>query len=87
MTQVTLRFEQLPPELRETIADLEPGDELLIEREGAVVARLKPAEKGRGLLAFLEARRNQPPLDQEWEDAVMEAVRAGNTPVEMRTWD
>lgn len=80
-------MDQLPPELRETIEDLKLGDELVIEREGAVVARLKPTASGGGLLAFLEARRHAEPIDDEFEAAVLEAVRAGNKPIDVGPWE
>jgi antitoxin (DNA-binding transcriptional repressor) of toxin-antitoxin stability system len=67
---VTLRIdiEHLAEEIDGALASMEAGDEVLLEREGKVVAALTPrAEAKGGLRALAEARRGDPPLDDEFE--------------------
>jgi antitoxin (DNA-binding transcriptional repressor) of toxin-antitoxin stability system len=67
------------------------GDVVIIERDGKAVGRLvPPTERGRVLtredIAVITDAVSQ--LDDEWADAVEEAIKLGNTPMSAESpWD
>ena len=69
----------------EVCASLERGEAVEIERDGKVVAKIEPP-KG-GLLAFLEARKGQEPMDEDWERDLAKVREWMNQPVELDEWD
>ncbi len=69
----------------EVCASLERGEAVEIERDGRVVAKIEPP-KG-GLLAFLEARKGQEPMDEDWERDMGIARRMLNESVVTEPWE
>ncbi len=69
----------------EVCASLERGEAVEIERDGQVVATIEPP-KG-GLLAFLEWRKTQEPMDEDWERDMEIARRMLNEPVVTEPWE
>jgi antitoxin (DNA-binding transcriptional repressor) of toxin-antitoxin stability system len=69
----------------EVCASLERGEAVEIERDGRVVAKIEPP-KG-GLLAFIEARKGQEPMDEDWERDMETARRMLNESVFTEPWE
>jgi antitoxin (DNA-binding transcriptional repressor) of toxin-antitoxin stability system len=92
MTQVRIDARNLAAELDTALARLNQGDEVLLERDGQVVAQLAPCTSeapgaAGSLRRYFEERLKQPPVGDWFADAVMEAVEAGNHPVEDDPWE
>ena len=93
MTQLRIDARNLAAELDSALARLNQGDEVLLERDGEVVAQLAPCTHQEGvrgpgnILRFIEERRKAEPLDDETIEAIMEAVAYGNRPAELPQWD
>jgi len=88
MTQLRIDIDEPGLDLEHALAAALPGDEVLFERNGNVVTRLKvedpPAEGS--LQRFLELRATREPVDDEFE-ADLERIRCElNKPVELRFW-
>lgn len=89
MPQLRIDANDLPGQLDDALARLEDGDEVLVERDGAVVAQLSRCggQPVRGnLQLYIEERLKAEPVGDWFVDAVMEAVAAGNQPAWGPTW-
>ena len=87
---MTLRIdiEHLAEEIDGALACIEAGDEVLLEREGTVVAALTPRREAKGgLRALVEARRNLPPLDEDWERDMAIVAADINRKPEKTAWE
>lgn len=93
MTQLRIDARNLAAELETALERLNQGDEVLLERDGQVVAQLASCsqeENVRGpgnILRFIEERLQAEPLDDETIKDIMDAVAYGNRPAEIPSWD
>lgn len=77
-------MDDLPDEVAAAMA---AGDEVLVERDGKVVAVLAPrAERKGDIHALVEALRALPPLDEDFERDLATAREWLNRPVEEPRW-
>lgn len=84
---VRIRAEDLADEVREPLSR---GEMVEIEHDGQVVARLEPCAPGRAGVdwkAYVEARKSDPPLDDEFERDMATARELLNEPVETAPWE
>lgn len=90
MTQFRVDVSRFAEEIDAVLAHASAGDEVLIEREGRVVGEFQPTDEAplsRGSLAgFIRARRESPPVDDDFIAAVEEAIASGNRPAEPSRW-
>ncbi len=92
MTQLRIDARNLAAELDSTLERLNQGDEVLLERDGQVVAQLAPCAHQEGvrgpgnILRFIEERLQAEPLDDETIKDIMDAVAYGNRPAEIPSW-
>jgi antitoxin (DNA-binding transcriptional repressor) of toxin-antitoxin stability system len=68
---------------------LERGEPVEIERDGQIVARVEPCAEPRFKTwkEYVEARKSDPPLDDEFERDLAIAREMLNTPVETEPWE
>jgi hypothetical protein len=59
MTQVRLSIEKFAKDVEGALASLDAGDEVLLERDGKVVARVKPELRYVDWEAFFERRAGE----------------------------
>ncbi len=84
MAQLRIDARNLAAELDSALACLEQGDEVLLERDGQVVAQLAPCAQEDGvrgpgnILRFIEERLQAEPLDDETIKNILEAGSAGS---------
>lgn len=84
MTQLRIDARNLASELDSALERLHQGDEVLLERDGEVVAQLAPCTQEEGvrgpgnILRYIEERRKAEPLDEETIGYIMEAGAAGS---------
>ena len=87
MTQLRIEVDELPPRVQQAIRELKPGDELVLEEDGVAVAELVPREEQSGRFADLFALRDSsPPIDEDFQAAVDEAVAEDNAPPKFIEW-
>lgn len=82
--------DRLAEEIDHALAHMDAGDQVLLERDGRVVAKLGPNIEPaveQGLAAYLRARAEHGPVVEGFLLAVEEARRAGNTPVAATSWN
>lgn len=88
MTQLRIDIDEPGLDLEQALASAVAGDEVVLERDGSVIARLnveEPPAAG-GIQRFLELRAKHPPVDEEFA-ADLERIREElNKPVELRFW-
>ncbi len=79
--------EELARDIEGILARVAEGDEVLVERDGKVLARVvSQARTASDVQGFLRARMNEEPLDEEWERNVLQAMKDLNRPVEIPDW-
>jgi len=87
MTQVRLTVERFAKDVDGALAHLNPGDEVLLERDGKVVARVRAEPHQVDWPAFFRALDEIPPLDDDFERHVLEAIAERNKPPEEIDWE
>ncbi|MCZ2109905.1 MAG: hypothetical protein LC118_10130 [Dehalococcoidia bacterium] len=88
MTQLRINVDEPGMDLEQALASAAAGDEVLLERGGCVVARLRvevPWARG-SLQRFLELRATREPVDDEFAADLERIRKEMNTPVELRFW-
>jgi len=86
VTQLRVPAEKLSEEFEEALAAANKGSEVLVEVDGAVVARLVPEGHLVDWKAFWQDLE-QLKLDDAFADAVLQAVREHNRPAEDVPWE
>ena len=87
MTQVRLTIEKFSSDVEGALAGLDPGDEVLLERDGKVVARLTPEPRVTNWEVFFRRLEEIPPLDDKFEQDVLEVIAERNTPAKDVDWE
>jgi|RhiMethySRZTD1v2_1073278.scaffolds.fasta_scaffold843602_2 hypothetical protein len=87
MTQVRLTIEGFAKDVEGALAALGPNDEVVLEREGKVIARLKPEPVKTDWEAFFKRRASEPPLDDKFEQDVLDVIAERNEPVQDIDWE
>jgi hypothetical protein len=90
MSQLHLDVCRLPDALDEALAHLAAGGRVVLERDGSVVAELRPPDPGKGpgnAAAWVRDRMKDPPIDDHYVAAVEEAIAWGNRPAEYPPWE
>jgi hypothetical protein len=80
MTQVRLSVEKFAGDIDAALAGLAGGDEVLLERFGQVVARVKPEPSGTDWKLFVAKLRLCPPLGSQFREDVESAIAERNGP-------
>lgn len=86
MTQSSIDLDEPGLDLEHALASAAPGDEVLLERKGSVIARLnveEPPARG-GLQRFLELRAKHAPVDDEFARDLERIREELNKPAELR---
>jgi antitoxin (DNA-binding transcriptional repressor) of toxin-antitoxin stability system len=87
VTQIRISSEELPAEFQDALARARGGDEVLVERDGRVIARVLPETAAVDWEVFFRELAALPRLDESFGNAVLEAVRESNRPAEDVTWE
>ena len=87
MTQVRLTIEGFAKDVEGALAALDAGDEMLLERDGRVVARLKPEPDKTDWDAFFRRLAEIPPLDDKFEQDVLDVIAERNKPGKDIDWE
>jgi len=92
MTQFRVELSRFAERVQEISREMHPGDVLIVEEAGRIVGEFRPVPSVEypvrdNLRRFLEARRTQPPIDDEFVAAVEEAGRQANRPAEASPWE
>ena len=87
MTQVRLTIEGFAKDVEGALAALDAGDEMLLERDGRVVARLKPEPKPADWSGFFQDLERSTPLDDKFEQDVLAGIAERNKPARDIDWE
>lgn len=87
MTQIRLTLEKFSKDVEGALAALDAGDEMLLERNGKVVARLKPEPKPADWSGFFQDLERSTPLDDKFEQDVLDVIAERNKPVKDIDWE
>lgn len=72
--------------IADVVARVREGDEVLLEEDGKIVARVRPEPRHTDWKAYFERRATEPPLDDEFEEIIRQIVAEGNKPAEDIDW-